>query len=134
MYGHWVSKHAADGSLLLTVKSTNGPSEKVAGRDGGGNKKVLEFNLAKLTDNHTDEQPTLTTITDLNHGEHLDDSAPYAILGTEELQTPAPTIWKDWSGTLDLIPKNFDRFTHWQYGSGQHSSAKKKDIWFNCAS
>lgn len=124
MYGHRVSEHALDGRLPSTVKPASGPSDKDAGRDGGGNKKVFKFNVAKLTDNQIDMQQASITIADLSHGALPDDGVSYAVLEIEELQLPAPTVLQDWSGTLDSIQKNLDRFTHWQYGFGQHNSPK----------
>lgn len=126
MYGHWASEHSADWSLPLTVKSTCDTPEEDAGSDVGSNNTVLKFNVAKLTDSQIDDQWTLTTITDLNLGALFDDGAIYAAFEIKEPQSIAPTFLQNWSGNLDSIPKNSDRFAHWQYKYGQHSSSKQR--------
>ena len=55
-------------------------------------------------------------------GPLLYDDAQYRGLGSAELKMLCPYLRTNWTGKLDpLLPAIVD-CTHWQYGSGSHSS------------
>lgn len=59
-------------------------------------------------------------------GPLVDDGAPYSGLGIVELRALAGELLPRWNGSLDQIPESVRSTPYWQYGSGQHASAKRK--------
>lgn len=61
-------------------------------------------------------------------GPLVHDVAPYSAIGITNLQYLAPRILPKFEGTLILIPRSLNVFSHWQYGNGSHASSKRRII------
>ena len=59
-------------------------------------------------------------------GPILDKGAPYSGLGLFELKVLSPYLRTNWIGWLDPLPQAIASRTHWQYGSGSHSSDSRR--------
>lgn len=63
-----------------------------------------------------------------NHfaGPLLDDDAPYCGLIMHELKILSPSIRTSLNDELDPFPSAVGHLTHWQYGTGTHSSNSRR--------
>ena len=56
----------------------------------------------------------------------LDYGAPYSGLGLKEITILYPFLRTNWNQNLDPLPAAIADRTHWQYGSGAHSSESRR--------
>lgn len=131
MLGHWASEHGQDGSLPPEVKSTADPQPCEAKIDAaakktnsGASKNVLNFNMARVARKQDETDLHARVNTDDCHGALLDDGAPYTMIGKYELQVVPQSLLPDWKGESEPLSKHLARCSHWQYGSGEHSSTE----------
>ena len=59
-------------------------------------------------------------------GPLFDDGAPYSAIGLTELHILKQQILLNFTGTLDNIPSSLNARCFWQYGCGNHASAKRR--------
>ena len=124
-WGHWHSDHFPDGTLRPgAISNRNSPSYSSTEPRNfpprpGPQKKTMTFNMVKITNNGN-----LST----SHfiGPLLDDGAPYSGLGIHELTILSPFLHTNWNQKLDPLPAAIADSTHWQYGSGAHSSESRR--------
>ena len=123
-YGHWLRDHNNDGSLPPAVKSVdNGSSaQTVQNSNNQNSNRTLSFNMALLTGS------SASTINNTlyQHGPLVDDGAPYSAIGLVELKVLASQLRLSQPIKLEKIPESLNDHTHWQYGTGDHSSATRK--------
>ena len=58
-------------------------------------------------------------------GPMVDDGAPYSGMGLKEFRVLAEYIMPTWDGKLQPIPEPIADRPFWQYGKGQHASARR---------
>ena len=121
-WGHWQYDHNQDGSLKPGVKSTKEPTtySKVQSRSSGRTKKSITFHMAKLSSFGAKIGDTSFP------SPLLDDGAPYSGIGIHELKLLTPYLREKWDGKIHPIPAPISDKTHWQYGTGSHSSESRK--------
>lgn len=59
-------------------------------------------------------------------GPLVDDGAPYSAIGLTELHILKDQLLSNFTGKLDTIPTSLNVRTFWQYGCGNHASAKRR--------
>ena len=126
-YDHWIRDHNSDGSLPPHVKSvserkpasysTSSASSAFA-RDQ--KKNAISFNMAALVGS------TASTYTKPELGPLVDDGAPYSAIGLVELNLLKEHHRSGSPKKLDPIPSSLSGHSHWQYGTGEHSSPARK--------
>ncbi len=96
--------------------STERPEKPEAqSSEAGSTKKSVTFNMAKLVAGSSEIGGEFT-------GPLLDDAAPYGGIGFSELKMLSPYLRTKWGGKLYPLPDSISDRTHWQYGTGSHSS------------
>lgn len=55
----------------------------------------------------------------------MDDGAPYSTIGNVELRLLMDRFGNKCTAELEPIPSSLAGCTHWQYGTGDHSSAPR---------
>ena len=121
-WGHWHSDHNKDGSLKSGVKSSKERPEKPEGQpsDAGTSKKSATFHMAKVF-------PESSALGSCDFtGPLLDDGAPYSGIGISELKFLFPFLRNKWNGKFNPLPDSISDCTHWQYGTGTHSSDSRR--------
>ena len=79
------------------------------------NKKLVTFHTAKLNSSKNSHDEKLV-------GPLLDDAAPYSGIRFHRLKLLSPCPNTNWNGKLEPLPESISDRSHWQYGSGNHSS------------
>ena len=96
--------------------STERPEKREAqSSEAGTSKKSVTFNIAKLVAGSSEIGGQFTVLL-------LDDGAPYSGIGISELKMFSPYLRTKKSGKLYPLPDSISDRTHWQYGTGSHSS------------
>lgn len=116
--GHWASDHNEDGTLKPGVKSE---PATISGTPKRVPKKSMTFNMVNISD-------SCIALSNDFVGPLLDDGAPYSGLGVEEFKVLQELIMPNWDGSYDKLPKEIQDRPYWQYGTGNHSSDKRKII------
>ena len=134
-FGHWKDSHRRDGSLAPNTKSysTGGafaaanimsmpPDNGAGSSQQHRNRNTVSFNMATTSgaDNSAGSTDSGAMI-----GPLVDDGAPYSAIGMAELKLLLEHSAGDGDIELDDIPEALDGHTHWQYGTGQHASARR---------
>ena len=120
-WGHWHSDHHSDGSLKPGVKSSKSPPEAFKSNSvpRKSDRKSVTFHMAKFSSSKNSSDEKLI-------GPLLDDAAPYSGIGFHELKLLSPYLNTNWNGKLDPLPESVSDRSHWQYGSGNHSSDSRR--------
>ena len=124
-YGHWVRDHNSDGTLPHGTKSVENKGT-VQGSDQNTTTeekpRTVSFNMACLVGSScctkNGQNVALSPL--------VDDGAPYSAIGLIELNSLARQLNISKPLELDNIPKRLDVHTHWQYGTGEHSSPRRR--------
>ena len=79
------------------------------------NKKSVTFHMAQITSSKGFKGHKFS-------GPLLDYGAPYNGIGMDELKLTSPYLRTNWNHKLLPLPESVPDKSHWQYGSGSHSS------------
>ncbi len=116
-YGHWIRDHNSDGSLPSHVKSVESGNNSST----NGNNAV-SFNMASLVGSAASTTVNVPSET----GPLVDDGAPYSAIGMTELLSLSNKLDINIPIKLESIPSSLNGHTHWQYGTGAHSSSVRR--------
>lgn len=132
-YGHWSADHNENGTVKPGAISSDTPIGNSTNCDGdqgngGGKKKskvAIGFTSTLLDDKTLKCNIASPDCSDLKCGPLVDDGAPYSAIGINELQFLVNKS-KPSEVFIDEKPEDMSRYDFWQYGSGSHSSQKRK--------
>ena len=144
-YGHWKPSHRTDNSLrhpcIPSFKTSeefaahlnkNNPAHRKSQPRSDSKRNTVSFNMAVLSGSSTsvsqnDENIYIYGNHQANNlGPLLDDGAPYSAIGFVELQLLRQHIGLTTEPNINPIPSSLQGHTHWQYGTGRHSSAARR--------
>lgn len=135
-YGHWKEEHKPDGSLKHGVPSHDKPqTENARGDAKKESTEESESRKAKLVLGFTSTVTSSTLVANSsnsvsaafrNVGPLVDDAAPYSAIGEMELHIMSKGLIEP--PLIEPKPEMFADYDTWQYGSGEHGSARKSII------
>lgn len=130
-YGHWSPDHNPDGSLNTDVVSSDKPivqnESQNGGQSGQPNKRIALGFTSSLQSNNTLHCNIASTVTSsFDAGPLVDDGAPYSAIGEVEVQLLRNQLSTDL--ILEPKPDELQNYEYWQYGTGSHSSSKRKIV------
>lgn len=130
-YGRRRKNHNSNVSLPVGTKSVNDSTNGMEAKQEN-NISTLKFVMAVVTgDNYCSE---LNVPEIQERGPLVDDEAPYSAIGQVELQIITSRVGIMEANAIDAISEEQNGCTHWQYGTGEHSSEKRLILGSTCLS
>lgn len=136
-YGHWHNDHAEDGSVKFGLPSLDQPSNSRYGNanrnhnnehhnsgPSQNNGNVMKFGMVSVDDTVVSSFSSKLPIRSL--GPLVDDGGPFSAIGNTELCLLRSSLGISPLPCLDPVPRRVEHFAHWQYGTGEHASAKRR--------